>query len=91
MTQEWGPSHYHFMVEHLPRITVMLDVLRQHEDIKVSWAVKQEGLCFQPLCLSTLYAYFSVVAQRECNNSVPCSLFGVWIVVALEMQNLCTV
>lgn len=36
MTQEWGPSHYHFMVEHLPRITVMRDVLLQQKEIKVS-------------------------------------------------------
>lgn len=35
MSQEWAPNHYHFLIEHLPRIMVFLDVLRKHEDIKV--------------------------------------------------------
>lgn len=36
ITQEWGPNWYHFTVEHLPRITVFLDVLLENEDIKIA-------------------------------------------------------
>ena len=36
MTQEWGPNWYHFTIEHLPRITVFLDVLLDNEDIKIA-------------------------------------------------------
>ncbi|CAN0371292.1 unnamed protein product, partial [Pylaiella littoralis] len=36
MTQEYTPNHYHFTVEHLPRIMVFLDVLLENEDIKIA-------------------------------------------------------
>lgn len=36
MTQEWGPNWYHFTIEHLPRIMVFLDVLLEHEDIRIA-------------------------------------------------------
>lgn len=36
MTQEWGPNWYHFTVEHLPRIMVLLDVLLENEDIGIA-------------------------------------------------------
>lgn len=35
MTQHWGDGYFHFVVENLPRITLMLDVLRANADIKV--------------------------------------------------------
>lgn len=35
MAQHWGEAYYHFVVEALPRITVMLDVLQENVDIKV--------------------------------------------------------
>lgn len=39
MAQEWGPNYYHFTVEHLPRITLALDILIENPDIMVSAAV----------------------------------------------------
>lgn len=35
MTQRWGDQYFHFFVETLPRITLILDILREHLDIKV--------------------------------------------------------
>ncbi|CAM9129006.1 unnamed protein product [Ectocarpus sp. 12 AP-2014] len=35
MAQEWGPNYYHFTVEHLPRITLALDVLLENPDIMI--------------------------------------------------------
>ncbi|CAM9442082.1 unnamed protein product [Ectocarpus fasciculatus] len=35
MAQEWGPNYYHFTVEHLPRITLALDILIENPDIMV--------------------------------------------------------
>ncbi|CAM9541960.1 unnamed protein product, partial [Ascophyllum nodosum] len=36
LTQHWGASYFHFLVECLPRITVMLDVLLGYPDIKIA-------------------------------------------------------
>ncbi|CAB1120095.1 unnamed protein product [Ectocarpus sp. CCAP 1310/34] len=36
MAQEWSPNYYHFTAEHLPRITLMLDVLLDNPDIIIS-------------------------------------------------------
>lgn len=36
MAQRWGDEYFHFFVEALPRITLALDILREHLDIKVS-------------------------------------------------------
>ncbi|CAM9539364.1 unnamed protein product [Ectocarpus sp. 4 AP-2014] len=41
MTQEWNPNYYHFTVEHLPRITVMLDVLLENPDIMIAMHYSQ--------------------------------------------------
>lgn len=35
LAQNWGASYYHFLIECLPRITLMLDVLHKFPDIKV--------------------------------------------------------
>lgn len=35
IAQYWGDEYYHFLVEALPRITLMLDVLVENLDIKV--------------------------------------------------------
>lgn len=35
LTQEYGQAYYHFLVDNLPRITVLLDVLLENPDIKV--------------------------------------------------------
>lgn len=35
MTQYWGDEYFHFVVDALPRITLMLDILQEHLDIKV--------------------------------------------------------
>lgn len=35
LTQEFGQAYYHFLVDNLPRITVLLDVLIENKDIKV--------------------------------------------------------
>lgn len=42
MAQHWGEAYYHFVVEALPRITVMLDILQENVDIKVPLAVVGE-------------------------------------------------
>ncbi|CBJ29237.1 conserved unknown protein [Ectocarpus siliculosus] len=34
ITQRWGNEYFHFLVENLPRITPMLDILRENLDIK---------------------------------------------------------
>ncbi|CAN0342528.1 unnamed protein product [Ectocarpus sp. 6 AP-2014] len=36
MTQEWTPNYYHFTVEHLPRITLGLDILLENPEIMIS-------------------------------------------------------
>ncbi|CAM9862224.1 unnamed protein product [Ectocarpus sp. 4 AP-2014] len=36
MTQEWTPNYYHFTVEHLPRITLALDILLENPEIAIS-------------------------------------------------------
>ncbi|CAM9968750.1 unnamed protein product, partial [Pylaiella littoralis] len=36
MTQFWGDQYFHFLVDALPRITLMLDVLRENLDIKMA-------------------------------------------------------
>ncbi|CAM9294613.1 unnamed protein product, partial [Ectocarpus sp. 13 AM-2016] len=36
MTQEWTPNYYHFTVEHLPRITLALDILLENPEITIS-------------------------------------------------------
>ncbi|CBN75964.1 conserved unknown protein [Ectocarpus siliculosus] len=36
MTQDWGPNYYHFTVEHLPRITLALDILLRNPDIMIA-------------------------------------------------------
>lgn len=36
ITQYWGDAFYHFLSEILPRITLMLDVLLEHPDIKIA-------------------------------------------------------
>lgn len=36
MTQRWGPNWYHFTIEHLPRITVLPDVLLENEEIGIA-------------------------------------------------------
>jgi len=35
LAAHWGDGYYHFVVEGLPRIMVVLDVLLEHRDIKV--------------------------------------------------------
>lgn len=49
MTQNWGDSYFHFMCESLPRIMLMLDVLRDHPGITVSsrrpWSTRGRGPC----------------------------------------------
>lgn len=35
IAQNWGHSYFHFLIEDLPRITLMLDVLRENLDIGV--------------------------------------------------------
>lgn len=35
LAQNWGASYFHFLIECLPRITLMLDVLHRFPDIKV--------------------------------------------------------
>lgn len=49
LTQHWGGGYFHFLIECLPRITLMLDVLLEHEDIKVKsggGAFQKRGTCF---------------------------------------------
>ncbi|CAB1105986.1 unnamed protein product [Ectocarpus sp. CCAP 1310/34] len=36
MTQDWGPNYYHFTVEHLPRITLALDILLENSEIMIA-------------------------------------------------------
>eukprot|EP00752_Nemacystus_decipiens_P004611 g4210.t1 len=36
MAQRWGDEYFHFLAETLPRITLMLDILRKHVDIKIA-------------------------------------------------------
>ncbi|CAN0163607.1 unnamed protein product, partial [Ectocarpus fasciculatus] len=36
MAQRWGPTYYHFTAEHLPRITLALDILLEHPEIMIS-------------------------------------------------------
>ncbi|CAM9134740.1 unnamed protein product [Ectocarpus fasciculatus] len=36
MTQDWGPNYYHFTVEHLPRITLALDILLENPEIMIA-------------------------------------------------------
>ncbi|CAM9134821.1 unnamed protein product [Ectocarpus fasciculatus] len=36
MAQEWSPNYYHFTVEHLPRITLALDILLENPEIMIS-------------------------------------------------------
>ncbi|CAN0214375.1 unnamed protein product, partial [Ectocarpus fasciculatus] len=36
IAQYWGDGYFHFLVESLPRITVMLDILRGNPDIKIA-------------------------------------------------------
>lgn len=44
MAQRWGDEYFHFLAETLPRITLMLDVLRENLDIKVpDCAANQDG------------------------------------------------
>lgn len=35
LASHWGDGYYHFVMEGLPRIMPVLDVLLEHEDIKV--------------------------------------------------------
>lgn len=42
LTQRYGQAYYHFLVENLSRITVVLDILLENPDIKVNPIV--EGL-----------------------------------------------
>ena len=35
----WGDGYYHFVLESLPRIVTMLDILAEHPDIKVSYSL----------------------------------------------------
>ncbi|CAM9911010.1 unnamed protein product [Ectocarpus fasciculatus] len=41
MTQEWNPNYYHFTAEHLPRITLMLDVLLENPEIMIAMHYSQ--------------------------------------------------
>ncbi|CAN0080944.1 unnamed protein product [Pylaiella littoralis] len=36
IAQNWGHSYFHFLIEDLPRITLMLDVLRENLDIGIA-------------------------------------------------------
>ncbi|CAM9867121.1 unnamed protein product [Pylaiella littoralis] len=36
MTQYWGDGYFHFLIEDLPRITLMLDILREDLDIGIA-------------------------------------------------------
>ncbi|CAM9841386.1 unnamed protein product [Ectocarpus sp. 4 AP-2014] len=36
ISQDWGPNYYHFTVEHLPRITLALDILLENPEIKIA-------------------------------------------------------
>ncbi|CAM9126955.1 unnamed protein product [Ectocarpus sp. 4 AP-2014] len=36
IAQHWGDGYFHFLIESLPRITVMLDILRGNPDIKIA-------------------------------------------------------
>ncbi|CAM9799475.1 unnamed protein product [Ectocarpus sp. 6 AP-2014] len=47
MTQEWNPNYYHFTVEHLPRITLMLDVLLENPDIMIAMHYSQHDKLHQ--------------------------------------------
>ena len=35
MAHHWGETYFHFLIESLPRIGVMLDILRVNVDVKV--------------------------------------------------------
>ncbi|CAM9897772.1 unnamed protein product [Ectocarpus fasciculatus] len=45
IAQQWSPNYYHFMAEHLPRITLALDLLHENPEIKISMHYYQ----FDPL------------------------------------------
>lgn len=38
LASHWGDAYYHFVSESLPRIVLVLDMLLEHEDIKVRFA-----------------------------------------------------
>lgn len=40
LTQHYGDAYYHFVVENMSRLTVVLDVLLENPDIKVSFVME---------------------------------------------------
>ncbi|CAN0467220.1 unnamed protein product, partial [Ectocarpus sp. 12 AP-2014] len=48
MTQRWGNEYFHFLVENLPRITPMLDILWENLDIKIAVHAAQPGSAGHP-------------------------------------------
>lgn len=58
INQHWGQGFFHFLVENLPRIMIMLDVLRTNTDIKVE-------ICCVRVSLLPLAPYLIVVQDRD--------------------------
>lgn len=54
LTQHYGDAYYHFLVENMSRLTVVLDILLENPDIKVTPCNASIGLSARLACHPTL-------------------------------------
>ncbi|CAM9450994.1 unnamed protein product, partial [Ectocarpus sp. 4 AP-2014] len=64
MTQRWGNEYFHFLVENLPRITPMLDVLRENLDIKIAVHAAEPGSAGHPKFISEFLELLGISNDR---------------------------
>lgn len=79
MTQHWGDAYFHFLAECLPRITLMLDVLLEHPEIKVphTFTGRVLGVLSAELWdYSTIRFLGYIVRARNVGNRLLCRCDG---------------
>ncbi|CAM9891928.1 unnamed protein product, partial [Ectocarpus sp. 8 AP-2014] len=64
IAQYWGDEYYHFLVEALPRITLMLDVLVENLDIKVAVHAPKSGSESHTTYIYELLALLGIESER---------------------------
>ncbi|CBJ29242.1 conserved unknown protein [Ectocarpus siliculosus] len=64
IAQYWGDEYYHFLVEALPRITLMLDVLVENLDIKVAVHAPKLGSESHTTFIYELLALLGIDSER---------------------------
>ncbi|CAN0301288.1 unnamed protein product [Ectocarpus sp. 12 AP-2014] len=64
IAQYWGDEYYHFLVEALPRITLMLDVLVENLDIKVAVHAPKPGSESHTTYIYELLALLGIENER---------------------------